>query len=206
MRAGPPASRGRRRFTSRKCPRWFVPNCVSNPSAVRPSGVAMTPALAMITSRRVVRGVDAVGERADGCEGREIHLAQLDGRTGGRGRRAHRLGRALALGDVADAEDHVPAVGGDRARGFLAQPGRRARHQHPLAGQVDAVQHFVAGRLASKGHDAQPRAQDQGVLDLVPGAFSRRGRPGARPRRLRRGCRRRAWRGCSRRARSRSSR
>jgi hypothetical protein len=30
---------------SRKCARWFVPNCVSKPSSVRPRGVAMTPAL-----------------------------------------------------------------------------------------------------------------------------------------------------------------
>ena len=52
IRAGPPASSGRSRFTSTKWPRWLVPNWVSKPSAVRPSGVAMTPALAMMTSSR----------------------------------------------------------------------------------------------------------------------------------------------------------
>src|ERR1700722_13093770 len=39
------------RFTSTKWPRWFVPNCVSNPSAVWPKGVAITPALAIATSK-----------------------------------------------------------------------------------------------------------------------------------------------------------
>jgi len=52
MRLGAPATTsGTRRFTKTKCPRWFVPNCVSNPSAVVPGGQAITPAFAMSTSR-----------------------------------------------------------------------------------------------------------------------------------------------------------
>lgn len=39
------ARRGRRRFVSRKCPMWFVPNCSSMPSDVRWSSGSMTPAL-----------------------------------------------------------------------------------------------------------------------------------------------------------------
>ena len=38
---------GLRRLKRRKCARWLVPNWISKPSAVRPSGQAMTPALAM---------------------------------------------------------------------------------------------------------------------------------------------------------------
>ena len=38
---------GLRSWKSRKWARWLVPNCVSKPSAVLPSGVAMTPALFM---------------------------------------------------------------------------------------------------------------------------------------------------------------
>src|SRR5580658_1061935 len=38
------------RLTRTKWPRWLVPNCVSNPSAVWPKGVAITPALATTTS------------------------------------------------------------------------------------------------------------------------------------------------------------
>ena len=37
------SSAGFKSWNSRKCPTWLVPNCVSNPSSVRPSGVAMTP-------------------------------------------------------------------------------------------------------------------------------------------------------------------
>ena len=39
-------------IVSAKCPRWFVPNWVSNPSAVLPSGTAMTPAL--LNSRSIL--------------------------------------------------------------------------------------------------------------------------------------------------------
>src|ERR1700758_5490405 len=39
------------RLTNTKWPRWLVPNCVSKPSAVRPNGVAITPALAITTSK-----------------------------------------------------------------------------------------------------------------------------------------------------------
>jgi hypothetical protein len=35
--------RGRRRHVNRKWPRWFTPNCVSNPSSVLPLGHAMIP-------------------------------------------------------------------------------------------------------------------------------------------------------------------
>jgi hypothetical protein len=35
--------RGRRRHVNRKCPRWFTPNCVSNPSSVLLWGHAMIP-------------------------------------------------------------------------------------------------------------------------------------------------------------------
>ena len=38
---------GLRSWKSRKCARWLVPNWVSKPSAVLPSGGAMTPALLM---------------------------------------------------------------------------------------------------------------------------------------------------------------
>ncbi len=34
-------------WNKRKCARWFVPNCSSNPSAVLPSGVIIIPAFAM---------------------------------------------------------------------------------------------------------------------------------------------------------------
>ena len=40
----------RSRMVSAKWPRWFVPNCVSNPSWVRPNGVNITPALFISTS------------------------------------------------------------------------------------------------------------------------------------------------------------
>src|SRR3546814_20930571 len=39
------------RLTRTKCPKWLVPNCVSNPSSVLPKGQAMTPALAITTSK-----------------------------------------------------------------------------------------------------------------------------------------------------------
>jgi len=38
---------GLRRLNRRKWERWLVPSWISKPSAVRPSGQAMTPALAM---------------------------------------------------------------------------------------------------------------------------------------------------------------
>jgi len=37
---------------SAKCPRWFVPSCISKPSFVSRSGSAITPALLTRTSRR----------------------------------------------------------------------------------------------------------------------------------------------------------
>ena len=50
MRAPPAAmSCGTSSLVNSKCPRWFVPNCVSKPSAVRPNGVNITPALFIST-------------------------------------------------------------------------------------------------------------------------------------------------------------
>ena len=53
IQRAPTFNRGRSRFVSAKCPRWFTPNCVSNPSFVRLSGQAMMPALLM----RMLSGV-----------------------------------------------------------------------------------------------------------------------------------------------------
>jgi hypothetical protein len=38
-------SKGIKSSVRRKCPRWLVPNCISNPSSVRQFGHIMTPAL-----------------------------------------------------------------------------------------------------------------------------------------------------------------
>ena len=52
MTRPPAAIIGIRPAVNAKCPRWLVPNCISNPSAVLPSGVIMTPALLI---RRSIR-------------------------------------------------------------------------------------------------------------------------------------------------------
>lgn len=49
-RAADSSRRGRESPASAKCPRWFTPKCISNPCAVRSSGVAMPPALLTRTS------------------------------------------------------------------------------------------------------------------------------------------------------------
>lgn len=50
MRAFPAAaSCGTRSRVSSKCPKWFVPICISNPSCVRSNGVNITPALFIST-------------------------------------------------------------------------------------------------------------------------------------------------------------
>ena len=41
------------RVVNTKCPRWLVPNCISNPSVVRANGHAITPALLI---RRSISG------------------------------------------------------------------------------------------------------------------------------------------------------
>lgn len=50
--AGVSRSVGSSSPVSAKWPRWFVPNCVSKPSAVVPYGSAITPALLTSRSRR----------------------------------------------------------------------------------------------------------------------------------------------------------
>ena len=54
---------GSSRLVSAKCPRWFTPSCISNPSAVRPNGTAITPALLIKTSNGSV--VSAANARTE---------------------------------------------------------------------------------------------------------------------------------------------
>src|SRR5690606_2442307 len=52
---GVASSRSRRRPVSAKWPRWFVPSCISKPSAVSRRGIAITPALLTRTCRAAWR-------------------------------------------------------------------------------------------------------------------------------------------------------
>src|SRR5262245_7831858 len=86
-RAGAPLrSAGASSAVSRKWPRWFVANCISQPSAVRASGQAITPALLSrrwrtecsasqpFAKARTLSGRSSASERtsrdADGCAAR----------------------------------------------------------------------------------------------------------------------------------------
>ena len=127
IRAGPPASSGRSRFTSTKWPRWLVPNWVSKPSAVRPSGVAITPALAMITSRRSwSASTPSVNARTEASDARSTSRSSTAAPVAAAAARTGSAAR-FALLDVAHAEHDVAAVRGDRARRLLARARPRRR-------------------------------------------------------------------------------
>ena len=64
---------GNSRLVNANGPRWFTPICISNPSAVRPNGSAMTPALLIKTSNGSV--VSAANART------ESRLARSSRRT-----------------------------------------------------------------------------------------------------------------------------
>ena len=64
---------------SAKCPRWFTPSCISNPSSVRRSGMAIKPALLTRMSilgwsariRAAASRTEASDARSSGCDSSE---------------------------------------------------------------------------------------------------------------------------------------
>ena len=66
---------------------------------------------------------------------------------------AHRRGRRFRLGQIARRADHLGAVRRERAGRLDAKAGRHPGHQHALAAQAYAVQHFVGGGCGSKDFD-----------------------------------------------------
>ena len=91
--------RGSSRLVSAKWPRWLVPICISNPSAVRCSGTFITPALLISTSTSPVQ---SVGEGADAGQVGEVEPADL-------GVAVDRRGGLLALRGVAHGQHDVRA-------------------------------------------------------------------------------------------------
>ena len=83
---------GSSRLVSAKWPRWFVPNCSSKPSAVRPCGGGHH---AGVVDQHVEVAVPAVGERADRGEVGEVERADL-GRRRASSRRPARPWRCRA--------------------------------------------------------------------------------------------------------------
>ena len=116
------------RLTSTKWPRWLVPNCVSKPSAVVPCGQAMTPALAISTSRRSCVGEHAVGERP---HRRERRPGRASRSSTSPGRRRPRPSAFVGLGRGRGRRRRPCAPWAASGPGGLdAEAGRRAGDEH----------------------------------------------------------------------------
>ena len=121
---------------SAKWPRWLVPMCSSNPSAVRPCATAMIPALFMSMSS----GPDqSRGERAHRCEVGQVERPHL-------GVAVDPLGHPLALRGIAHREDDVRAGRGQRTRGRGTDPARGAGDDDCAAGEVGEIARGPGGR------------------------------------------------------------
>ncbi len=135
-RARPARSRGSRWATRAKWPRWLVPNCSSNPSAVVcRSGGVMTPALLI----RMWIGRPSLAQRRR--RGRRRRRARTGRARAARRRRrgaAARIARdrGLALAGVADGQDHLGAGGGEPGGDAEADAVAGAGDDGALAGQV----------------------------------------------------------------------
>ena len=130
---------------SSKCPRWFVPNWISKPSAVRPNGVNITPALFISTSMAGASVGDLLGRGADGVERGQVQRHRRRPRVCDLG-----MYPLLGLGEravVARGEDDVRTGGGECSGGFAPEAGGGAGDHAGLAGQVDAVDHLHCGGL-----------------------------------------------------------
>src|SRR6185369_5650565 len=96
----------------------------------------------------VVAGEEAVGEGADARQ--RCELDRLDAHAGVAGAVTDRIGDSLALGDVARGEDHFGTVRRERPGRLLADAARAPGDEHPLAAEVDALEHLVGGRRRSE--------------------------------------------------------
>ena len=121
-----------------------MPNWVSNPSAVLPIRAGHDAGVGDDEIERLA-GVDQrVGADAHAVQRRKIQLDQLKS-AAVLGGRAHARGRRFGLGQIARGADDFRAVRDERARRLHAETGRHAGHQHALAFQVYALEHFVGG-------------------------------------------------------------
>ena len=153
-RSTTPTPRGRRRRRpARSCrpvarakwPRWLVPNCVSQPCAVTPCGLSMTPAL---FDQDVQRSPPGRGEGVDAGQVGQVEAG--DGDVLAAAGAGDVRGDAVARRGVAHGERHLHAGVGQGARGLDADAGRGAGHDGAPAGQVEAVDHLEGGRPARR--------------------------------------------------------
>ncbi len=81
---------------STQWPRWLTPNCISKPSAVRRSGIAMRPALLMrMSTAGWASAMAAAPARTESSEARSISTISSDA-AGWDVRMSSRAARALA--------------------------------------------------------------------------------------------------------------
>ena len=94
---------------------------------------------------RLACRVQGVGTGSDAGERGEVKLDQIEAPAAFGCCLAYGGGGSLGLGKIARCPDDMRAMRYQRACGFDAKPGRNTCDQHPLAAEIDAVQHFVRG-------------------------------------------------------------
>ena len=99
-----------------KWPRWFVPNCISWPCAVRRSGSAMTPALFISTSIRSTSSAQLVLLPARPSPGRRGRAARSVGCVAGGDRARTPASAVCASLRAATGHDHRRPVGREAPR------------------------------------------------------------------------------------------
>ena len=151
-----------------KWPRWFVANCISQPSGVRCSGIAMTP-------RVVDEKVEFAGPAGDegGDRGPVGQVEPGDPDMGIAGRADDVRRRPVAGLGVADGQGHLGTDPGERPGRLDPDPGGSSGDDRPPAGEVDPPGDLVGrGPVTEGGGDAGHSAQE------ILGAGPKQGRPG----------------------------
>ena len=141
-------------------------------------GVAITPALAMITSRRSWSArTRSVNARIDASDARSTSRNSTVAPLVVAAARTTSAAASPLTGSRTPSTTLAPCAT-TRPRRLLSQSGRRARDQDPFARQIDAVQHLVRRRLASEAHSGSfARRARHTVSSRSPPRYRRRPQP-----------------------------
>ena len=135
--AGARSSAGSRCAVNAQCPRWSTPSCISKPSTVVRSGIAITPAL--FTSRSTRSCAARICCAASATTAR---LPRSSGTTSSEAagyRSRIRFSAAAVFSGSRAASHDVRAGAGQRERRLVPEPAVRAGHHSRAAGQFRDV-------------------------------------------------------------------